>query len=141
MTKKHKYLTKKISRAKKKSMARLKNPERKISFKSGKFKESPGDEIIISGDKPTITLAQDVMDIIPSDLENTERKDETIPELIDTIEFINGKNKLSIQFCKVVHRKYTVKIFLNDFEVRPQTYSGTSPAFGFWNVLKAYFEK
>jgi hypothetical protein len=74
---------------------------------------------------------------------------ETIPQenlkdlkLIESIDFINGNNKLSIKFSKKHNRMYRIQIFLNDdHEVRPVTYSGASTGTTFWNLLKGILRK
>lgn len=58
-------------------------------------------------------------------------------QLIESIEFTNGKNKVSLRLSKRHNRLYRVQIFLNDsMELRPSTYNGASTAYSFWNVLK-----
>ena len=66
--------------------------------------------------------------------ENSEKKS---LELVESIDFKNGENKLSIRFSKRHNRMYRIQIFLNDnFEIRPVTYTGSSMALTFWNLLK-----
>lgn len=63
-------------------------------------------------------------------------------EIIDTIIFAEGKNKLEIRFSKKHNRMYRVQIFLNDTnEIRPVTYTGAHTGLGFWNLLKATLKK
>lgn len=58
-------------------------------------------------------------------------------ELIDSISFHEGKNEVTIRLYKRSNRMYGIKIFLNGAtEIRPSTYVGANPAFGFWNLLK-----
>ena len=58
-------------------------------------------------------------------------------ELMDCIDFFNGKNKISIKFLKRHNRMFRVQIFLNDkTELRPVTYTGASMGYAFWNLLK-----
>jgi hypothetical protein len=59
------------------------------------------------------------------------------PKVIDSIEFTQGVNKLRITLSKKHNRMFRVQIFLNDVtEVRPVTYTGSSPAMTFWQLLK-----
>ena len=56
---------------------------------------------------------------------------------IDFLEFENGKNKLKISLFKKHNRMFRIQIFLNDHtEIRPTTYTGSSMALSFWNLLK-----
>ena len=58
-------------------------------------------------------------------------------EKIDSIDFKNGKNTLSIRFSRRHNRMFRVQIFLNDqTEIRPVTYNGSSTGYTFWNILK-----
>jgi len=58
-------------------------------------------------------------------------------ELIESIDFKNGENKLSIRFSKKHNRMFRIQIFLNDKnEIRPVTYSGASTGKTFWSLLK-----
>jgi hypothetical protein len=63
-------------------------------------------------------------------------------ELIESLDFMNGPNKLSIRFSKKHNRMFRIQIFLNDeHEVRPVTYSGASTGVTFWNLLKGVLRK
>jgi hypothetical protein len=74
-------------------------------------------------------------------LESLEKK-HTTPELIDCIDFNNGKNKLSIRFSKLNNRMYRIQMFLNDeLQIRPVTYNGSSTGKTFWNLLKGSMKK
>jgi hypothetical protein len=58
-------------------------------------------------------------------------------QVIDTIEFTKGNDKLTIVLSKKHNRMFRVQVFLNDTtEMRPGTYTGASPAMSFWNLLK-----
>jgi hypothetical protein len=76
-------------------------------------------------------------------MENIEEKeDKKALELIEKLEFSNGKNTLSIRFSKRHNRMYRIQIFLNDeIEVRPVTYTGASTGCGFWKLLKGALRK
>lgn len=57
--------------------------------------------------------------------------------LVDSIQFKNGENTLSIHLVKKTNRIFCVQIFLNhDIEIRPVTYGGNYAANSFWNYLK-----
>ncbi len=63
-------------------------------------------------------------------------------ELMESLEFTNGPNKLSIRFSKKHNRMYRIQVFLNDeTEIRPVTYSGASTGVSFWNLLKGVLKK
>ena len=63
-------------------------------------------------------------------------------ELIDSLEFKNGENKLTIRFSKKHNRMFRIQIFLNDeSEIRPVTYTGASTGYSFWNLLKGNMKK
>ena len=58
-------------------------------------------------------------------------------ELIESLDFINGPNKLSIRFSKKHNRMFRIQVFLNDDnEIRPVTYSGATTGMAFWKLLK-----
>lgn len=62
--------------------------------------------------------------------------------LVDTIDFMNGDNKLSIRFTKKHNRMFRIQVFLNDEnEIRPVTYTGASTGNAFWNLLKGAMKK
>lgn len=58
-------------------------------------------------------------------------------DLIESIQFKNGENTLTINFSKKHNRMFRIQVFLNDkYEVRPVTYTGSSTGYAFWNFLK-----
>lgn len=64
--------------------------------------------------------------------------DEAEAELIDCLEFKNGKNILKIVFKKQHNRSYRIQCFLNDrIEIRPVTYTGSKTATIVWELLKS----
>ena len=74
--------------------------------------------------------------------EKEESQDKISDETIDSIDFENGKNKLSIRFSKKQNRMYRIQIFINEeIEIRPVTYTGTSTGTAFWNLLKGSLKK
>ncbi len=63
-------------------------------------------------------------------------------ELIDSLEFKNGPNTLSIRFSKKHNRMFRIQVFLNeDNEIRPVTYAGARTGYTFWQLLKAALKK
>jgi len=63
-------------------------------------------------------------------------------ELIESLDFMNGENKLSIRFSKKHNRMYRIQIFLNDeLEVRNVTYSGVSTGKTVWDLMKGVMRK
>lgn len=69
-----------------------------------------------------------------------EEKEET--RILETLDFTNGENKLSIAFSAVNNRRFRIQIFLNgDTEVRPVTYQGSSSGYSFWKLLKGALKK
>jgi hypothetical protein len=78
----------------------------------------------------------------------TEKMKESLPkknieiEIIDCIEFVNGKNKLKIQFSKKTSRIFNVKIMLNDeIELKPLSFVTKSLATDSWEMLKRVLQK
>lgn len=70
----------------------------------------------------------------------SEEKEDS--KIIETLDFINGENKLSIAFSAVNNRRFRIQIFLNgDTEVRPVTYQGSSSGYSFWKLLKGALKK
>lgn len=56
---------------------------------------------------------------------------------MDSIDFTNGENTLSIKLFKKQNRMFRIQIFLNKtIEIRNVTYAGNSTAYNFWNLLK-----
>jgi len=76
------------------------------------------------------------------DIPAKEQSDLIPLALIESMDFTNGENKLSIRFSKKNNRMFRIQIFLNDEnEIRPVTYNGSSTAYGFWNLLKKSLKK
>lgn len=75
---------------------------------------------------------------LPTAEEQDQNKESTLE---DCIEFKNGENNLSLRFSKRHNRMYRIQIFLNDIEVRPMTYTGSSMGYSYWNLLKASLKK
>jgi hypothetical protein len=102
------------------------------------YSRSPDGGIITSTDdwiekESTQNALQEDKKEITSD----QAKDVKELVLIDSIDFMNGENKLSIRFSRRHNRMFRIQIFLNDIqEIRPMTYNGSSAATTFWNLLK-----
>jgi hypothetical protein len=63
-------------------------------------------------------------------------------EIIESIDFTSGPNKLSIRFSKKHNRMFRIQVFLNDiYQVRPVTYTGSTTGVTFWNMLKGVLKK
>lgn len=63
-------------------------------------------------------------------------------EMVESIDFINGENKLSIRYSRKQNRSFRLQVFLNDeMEIRPVTYQGSSTSYSFWNLLKGSLKK
>lgn len=63
-------------------------------------------------------------------------------EIVESLDFMHGTNKLSIRMTKQHNRMFRVQIFLNDGdEIRPMTYTGSNTAMSFWNLLKGALKK
>jgi hypothetical protein len=63
-------------------------------------------------------------------------------KLVDSLDFFNGENKLSIRFSKCQNRMFRIQIFLNDeIEIRPVTYTGARTGESFWELLKGNLKK
>lgn len=90
-------------------------------------------------------LVMNTTDIILKETMETPVEQEVKPvaeevkdlELIESLDFINGPNKLSIRFSKKHNRMFRIQVFLNDDnEIRPVTYSGATTGMAFWKLLK-----
>lgn len=77
------------------------------------------------------------------DSKQGEEKDKKEGEIVESLDFMNGNNKLSIRLTKQHNRMFRVQIFLNDgqLEVRPMTYTGSNTAMSFWSLLKGALSK
>ena len=63
-------------------------------------------------------------------------------ELVESLDFMNGTNKLSIRFSKRHNRMYRIQVFLNDeHEIRQVTYNGVATGTTFWNLIKGLLKK
>lgn len=98
--------------------------------------------------KPTIVKVEaKIKDSMNKNNENffikkEEPKEKIQDVIIDSIDFENGLNKLSIRFSKKQNRMYRIQIFLNEeIEIRNVTYTGTSTGTSFWNLLKGSLKK
>lgn len=73
----------------------------------------------------------------PPKIISAENKGSVESDVIDSIDFKNGENTLSIKFIQNYNRTYRIQMFLNDkIEIRNVTYSGNNTANNFWSLLK-----
>ena len=90
---------------------------------------------VVSGSGVTIESAEHASNIDKIMKDNNQ-------ELVERVDFFDGKNKLSIAFIKKNSRMFRIQIFLNDsLEIRPVTYNGRSPASAYWELLKSELKK
>lgn len=83
-------------------------------------------------------LLKESMDSTQEELKDDKKE----LELIESIEFKNGENTLTIRFSKKHNRMFRIQVFLNDVsEIRPVTYTGASTGYSFWNLLKGSLKK
>jgi hypothetical protein len=110
-----------------------------------KISDSTNSEIITSYASPLPKILGDVDDVkkafspISDETLLPKNNKEILEENteIDFLEFEKGKNKLKISLFKKHNRMFRIQIFLNDHtEIRPTTYTGSSMALSFWNLLK-----
>lgn len=92
-----------------------------------KEEEKTGCEVL--GIDPPILLESAKMHKIPENV------------VIDSMEFMQGTNCLKIVLFKRHNRMYRIQIFLNDSEIRPNTYTGATSALPYWNLLKGSLKK
>lgn len=87
------------------------------------------------------TLDHNLKEAMETPAEPKEEKEGDI-KTIETMDFKNGENTLSIRFSAVNNRRYRIQVFLNDdTEVRPVTYQGSSSGYSFWKLLKGALKK
>lgn len=109
----------------------------------GHKKSIKGGTLIPVKELDTLTIPIEAM-ATPCILEETiETKKEAISknskdlEIIESIDFKNGENTLSIRFSKKHNRMFRIQVILNgENEIRPVTYTGSSTGISFWNFLK-----
>ena len=88
----------------------------------------------------TNTLDHNIREAMETPIE--EKEDSGIYKILETIDFKNGDNVLSIRFSAVNNRRYRIQVFLNDdTEVRPVTYQGSTSGNAFWKLLKGALKK
>jgi hypothetical protein len=92
--------------------------------------------------------AKNLLSPTPSILDNLSASKDVVKEevsegeIIDSIEFKKGSNTLKIVFKKQHNRSFRIQIFMNEeTEIRPVTYTGSSTASSFWNLLKGSLKK
>ena len=89
------------------------------------------------------TLDTTIKEFMETPQEVKEDFEEKKPlEIVDSMEFKNGENTLTIRFSRKDNRMYRIQVFLNDdTEIRPVTYSGASTGNSFWKLLKGALKK
>lgn len=88
----------------------------------------------------TNTLDHNIREAMETPKEEIE--EEGAIKIVETIDFKNGDNVLSIRFSAVNNRRYRIQVFLNDeTEVRPVTYQGSTSGNAFWKLLKGALKK
>ena len=107
----------------------------KWNFKRETVKLEPGKDIVIGQNKEEKEME---FETTKSLIRNTPpSKDIVEDDIVDSLEFTNGSNNLKIVLSKKHNRMYRLQIVLNgETEIRPSTYTGTSPAMTFWKLLK-----
>ena len=104
----------------------LEHDERKLNHISVLYKNSQQGAVI------EVPASIDLNDLLTA-----SKKDKKPLELIDSLEFLRGTDKLTIRFSKKANRMYRIQIFLNNgSEIRPVTYTGARTAYTFWDMLK-----
>ena len=107
--------------------------------KNGKI---PEETMVVNGlSLPPIKIDEDILD--PKKYQDVKMSDiiDSEPKIVEEISFTNGKHKLSIVLRKKQNRVFRIQIFLDDnTEIKPSTYNGSSPAMGYWNLLKSSIE-
>lgn len=62
--------------------------------------------------------------------------------LLEEVQFVNGKNILSMRYYEKNNRQRCIKVYLNDeHEIRPVTYNGAGTGHAFWQLLKGAMKK
>lgn len=133
-----------------KTIERPKRKPRGRPFPKGNIKGKIMDEVLDSARHSSGDDGTNVITIEESNRSETAiacaslalPRDKGELEVLDSMEFRNGDNKLSIRFSKRSNRMYRIQIFLNDeTEIRPVTYNGSSTGVSFWNLLKGALRK
>jgi len=63
-------------------------------------------------------------------------------EIMERIDFMNGKNKLSLLLVKKHNRMFRFRVFMNDeTELRAATYTGATTGYSFWKLLIGALKK
>lgn len=104
---------------------------------------SDGGEIINQESSAELKLPAKAVEMMQSviDAPKIETSSKEI-ELVESIDFMHGENKLSLRYSRKQNRSFRLQIFLNDeLEIRPVTYQGSSTSYSFWNLLKGSLKK
>jgi hypothetical protein len=98
----------------------------------------------IKDQEPFLSKENVIIDSLPpiSPIKEIAVIEEQVPILQDSIIFKNGNNTLEIHLIKNHNRMYRIQIFFNgSTEIRNTTYTGSSAAMSFWNLLKESMKK
>lgn len=85
--------------------------------------------------------------IFPAEIEmenekSTSNSQENNLDCVEKIDFIHGKNVLSVNLIKWKNNSFRIKLFLNNaIEIKSGTYQGRGPAFERWDILKNHMSK
>lgn len=74
--------------------------------------------------------------------ETNENEQDDGFKLVDSIEFVNGKNVLTLRLTVKQNRSFKTEVWLNnETEIRRATYLGASSGMAYWNLLKGALRK
>ena len=83
-----------------------------------------------------------IEEVEPVKEEEAKKKEGEELVIVETVDFKNGENTLSLRFSRLHNRSFRIQIFLNnENEVRPVTYTGARTGYAFWNLLKGALRK
>ena len=119
---------------------KITNPLLGVSGRESSFGRETIDKNENEGIKPSLNDKYEIkkmnIDINEESNKNTENEE------METIDFVNGENKIKIILYKTPNRMFKVKIFLNEMtEIRPLSFQSHPLAMGYWNLLKKSIKK
>ncbi len=93
--------------------------------------------------KPHQNASKLEIEVLPTTKEDMKEQEPEIDgEIVEFLEFTNGKNTLKIQLNKRHSRNFKMKIILNDeIEVKPTSYVTKQSANDSWDMLKRVLKK
>lgn len=113
----------------------LATPRHKKSIKRGAI--APVLESLIV-EPVSVEISKEVHKLAVVEIQETKEN----MEIMETVNFINGENILSLRFSRLHNRSFRIQVFLNaENEIRPVTYTGARTAYAFWNLLKGALKK